>query len=78
MRFVAMFFGVFSVVYVGRHMAVFEKRGYRHAEFFILFYFFLRCPIAAFGKHVHTHTQSCTLQKHSYSVVCSRAFQAQL
>ena len=41
MRFVAMFFGVFSVVYVGRHMAVFEKRGYRHAEFFI-FYFFLK------------------------------------
>ena len=40
MRFVAMFFGVFSVVYVGRHMAVFEKRGYRHAEFFIYLFFF--------------------------------------
>ena len=40
MRFVAMFFGVFSVVYVGRHMAVFEKCGYRHAELFIYLFIF--------------------------------------
>ena len=55
MRFGAAFFGVFSGVYVGRHMAAFEKRGYRLAEFYLFIYFLKMSYSCVWKTRPYTH-----------------------